>query len=61
MESNIFPSKEKKGMIHIFLLSKKPKSVLIDGIKVKFQYDKIAKKLTFDYAMTSNKSNIKIK
>lgn len=61
MESNIFPSKGKKGMIHIFLLSKKPKSVLIDGIKVKFQYDKIAKKLTFDYVMPSNKSNIKIK
>ncbi|MCB0443080.1 MAG: glycosyl hydrolase, partial [Flavobacterium sp.] len=61
MESNVFPSKEKKGMIHIFLLSKKPKSLLIDGKKVKFQYDKIAKKLTFDYVMTSNKSNIKIK
>ncbi|WP_276979442.1 TIM-barrel domain-containing protein [Flavobacterium filum] len=61
LESNVFPSKGKKGTIHIFLLSKKPKSVLIDGIKVKFQYDKIAKKLTFDYVVPSNKSNIKIK
>ncbi len=61
IESNLFPSKGKKGTIHVFLLAKKPKSVLMDGKKVKFQYDKIAKKLTFDYVMSSNKSNIKIK
>ncbi len=61
MESNMFPAKGKNGTIHIFLLPKKPKSVMADGKKVKFQYDKNTKKLTFGYAMQSNKSNIKIK
>jgi len=61
MESNSLQSKGKTGEIHIYHLNKKPKSIIINNKKMKFQYDKKSKKLEFGYLLSTNKMNIKIK
>lgn len=61
MENNSLQSKGKTGKFHIYHLNKKPKSIIINGKKMKFQYDKKSKKMEFDYLLSSNKMNIKIK
>ncbi|GGD19788.1 TIM-barrel domain-containing protein [Flavobacterium orientale] len=61
MESNSLQSKGKNGKFHIFYLNKKPKSIFINNKKMKFQFDKKSKKLEFDYLLSTNKMNIKIK
>lgn len=61
IESNSIISKGKAGKFHVYHLNKKPKSILINNKKIKFQYDKKSKKLEFDYLLSTNKMNIKIK
>jgi alpha-glucosidase (family GH31 glycosyl hydrolase) len=61
MESNSLQSKGKAGKFHIYHLNKKPKSIIINDKKMKFQFDKKSQKLEFDYLLSSNKMNIKIK
>ncbi|HRE77491.1 MAG TPA: glycoside hydrolase family 31 protein [Flavobacterium sp.] len=61
MESNSLQSKGKNGKFHIYHLNKKPKSIIVNNKKMKFQYNKKSKKLEFDYLLSTNKMNIKIK
>ena len=61
MESNSLQSKGKAGKFHIYHLNKKPKSIIINDKKMKFQYDRKSKKMEFDYLLSTNKMNIKIK
>lgn len=61
LESNSLQSKGKTGKFNIYHLNKKPKSIIINNKKMKFQYDKKSKKLEFDYAVSTNKMIIKIK
>jgi alpha-glucosidase (family GH31 glycosyl hydrolase) len=61
MESNSLQSKGKNGKFYIYHLNKKPKSIIINDKKMKFQYDKKSKKLEFDYLLSTTKMNIKIK
>lgn len=61
MESNASQSKVKAGNFHIYHLNKKPKSVIINGKKIKFQYDQKTQTLEFDYLLSTQKMNIKIK
>ena len=61
MESNSLQSKGKAGKFHIYHLNKKPKSIIINDKKMKFQFDKKSKKLEFDYLLNTNNMNIKIK
>jgi alpha-glucosidase/oligosaccharide 4-alpha-D-glucosyltransferase len=61
MESNASLSKGKAGKFQIYHLNKKPKSIIINGKKMKFQYDKKTQTLEFDYLLSTHKMNIKIK
>ncbi|MDP2161419.1 MAG: glycoside hydrolase family 31 protein [Flavobacterium sp.] len=61
IESNSISSKGKAGKFYIYQLNKKPKSITINGKKMKFQFDKTSNKMEFDYLLNSNKTNIKIK
>jgi len=61
IESNSIKSKGKEGKFYIYQLNKKPKSIVINNKKIKFQYDKKSKKLEFDYLLSTTKMNIKIK
>jgi hypothetical protein len=51
----------KSGKFQIYHLNKKPKSIIINGKKMKFQYDKKTQTLEFDYLLSTHKMNIKIK
>lgn len=61
IESNSVTSKGKAGKFYIYQLNKKPKSIVMNGKKLKFQFDKTSNKMEFDYLLNSNKTNIKIK
>jgi len=61
IESNSITSKGKAGKFYIYQLNKKPKSMIINDKKMKFQYDKKSKKMEFDYLLSTNKMNIKVK
>lgn len=61
IESNSITSKGKAGKFYIYQLNKKPKSIIINDKKIKFQFDKTLKKMEFDYLLSTNKMNIKIK